>query len=284
ELWPAEEPLPIGGYLDAGTLAVHGRGTAEVERALLEAAVQEARGRDLRALDVAPLHAGGDGARLLKEGFSVLIEHRTVHIEGGKRPKPPAYAVQSTAPSYTELREYVALDHTEPPSFRIGNLQNEWSAGLLADLSRPFGAILRVDFATIGVTGRQCPWLPEPEAEIDLWEPMDERNQENRPRRSEAPPPVRRGDVEEADVDQGSGRRELHARRGGPGDGERPGHDRGFRNRLREGGADPPRERGRDPLRGQRVRRQEARRGRPDPTELTRPAQACRAALILSAT
>jgi len=172
ELWPAEEPLPIGGYLDAGTLAVHGRGTAEVERALLEAAVREARGRDLRALDVAPLHAGGDGARLLKEGFSVLIEHRTVHIDGGKRPKPPAYAVQSTAPSYTELREYVALDHTEPPSFRIGNLQNEWSAGLLADLSRPFGAILRVDFATIGVTGRECPWLPEPEAEIDLWVPM----------------------------------------------------------------------------------------------------------------
>ena len=172
ELRPSEEPLPIGSYLDATTWAVPGRAKMEVERALLEAAIREARGRDLRALDIAPLHAGGDVARFLPEGFSVFIEHRTVHLESGKRPKPAVYAVQSTGPSYTELREYVALNHTEPPAARMGDLGNDWSAGLLSDLSRPFGAILRVDFAAIGITGRECPWLPEREAEIDLWVPM----------------------------------------------------------------------------------------------------------------
>ena len=31
------------------------------------------------------------------------------------------------------------------------------------------GALLRVDFATLGVTGRVATWLSEREAEIDLW-------------------------------------------------------------------------------------------------------------------
>ena len=172
ELWPSTEPLPVGSYLALDSLITEPRAPQEVARALLEAAVREARGRDLRALDIAPLHAGGDFARFLKEGFVVLIEHRTVHLEAGRRPKPPEYTVPSTAPSYTDLHEYVTLNHSEPPSLRIGNYGNEWSAGLLADVSRPFGALLRVDFGTLGVTGRVCPWLPEPEAELDFWVPV----------------------------------------------------------------------------------------------------------------
>ncbi len=171
ELWPSEEPLPFGRYLGVVTLTAKRAGARDVERALLEAAMREARGRDLRALDLSPIHAGGDAVHLIADGFIVLAEHRTVHLESGRKPEPPEYSVQSTAPSYTELKEFVALDHTEPPAFRIGNLGNEWSAGLLADVSKPFGALLRVDVATLGVTGRVATWLPEREAELDLWVP-----------------------------------------------------------------------------------------------------------------
>ena len=172
ELWPSDEPLPLGSSLDVATLITEPRGDREVEQALLGAGVREARARDLRGLDIAPLHAGGDGPRLLKDGFTLLIEHRTVHLDSKKKPKPRDYSVQSTDPSYVELKEFVALNHSEPPSLRIGDLGNEWSAGLLHDVSHPFGALLRVDFATIGVTGRECAWLPEPEAELDLWVPV----------------------------------------------------------------------------------------------------------------
>ncbi|TLZ65608.1 MAG: hypothetical protein E6K16_02640 [Methanobacteriota archaeon] len=171
ELWPGEEPLPFGRYLSVVDLTTKRGGTRDVEPALLHAAAREARGRDLRALDLSPIHAGGDAARLIADGFHVLAEHRTVHLEAGRKMDPPEYSVVSTAPSYIELRESVALDHTGPPSFRIGNLANEWSAGLLADVSKPFGALLRVDFATLGVTGRVLTWLPEREAELDLWVP-----------------------------------------------------------------------------------------------------------------
>lgn len=171
ELWPSEEPLPLGAYLAAVTLASKPGAARDVEPALLAAAAREARGRDLRALDIAPVHAGGDIAVPLPDGFDVLTEHRTVHLEAGRRPDPPEYSVVSTAPSYTELREFVALAHTEPPGFRIGNLANEWSAGLLAEVSKPFGALLRIDFAILGVTGRVATWLPEREAEFDLWVP-----------------------------------------------------------------------------------------------------------------
>jgi len=171
ELWPSEEPLPLGAYLAVVTLASTRAAARDVEPALLAAAARESRGRDLRALDIAPAHAGGDVARILAEGFTVLVEHRTVHLEAARKPDPPEYTVVSTAPSYTELREFVALDHTEPPGFRIGNLANEWSAGLLADVSKPFGALLRIDFATLGITGRVATWLPEREAELDLWVP-----------------------------------------------------------------------------------------------------------------
>jgi len=172
ELWPAEEPLPIGAYFDVERLITNPAASSDIERALLDGAVRESRGRDLRALDIAPSHAGGDFGRLQALGFSVLIEHRTVHRETGRRLKPPEYSVQSTAPTYTDLRGFVAMNHADSPSFRIGDLGNEWSAGLLADVSRPFGALLRVDFATLGVTGRVCPWFPEPEAELDLWIPV----------------------------------------------------------------------------------------------------------------
>src|SRR5436309_13157257 len=37
ELWPAEEPLPVGAYLDIGTLITQPPGSSEVETALLEA-------------------------------------------------------------------------------------------------------------------------------------------------------------------------------------------------------------------------------------------------------
>jgi len=171
ELWPGEEPLPFGKYLSVVDLTTKRGGARDVEPALLQAAIREARGRDLRALDLSPIHAGGDASRLIADGFHVLAEHRTVHLEAGRRTDPPEYSVASTAPSYVELREFVALDHTEPPSFRIGNLANEWSAGLLADVSKPFGALLRVDFAILGVTGRVLAWLPEREAELDLWVP-----------------------------------------------------------------------------------------------------------------
>gem|GEM_PF-6748360 len=172
ELWPSAEPLPMGAYLGVVTLTTKRAVARDVEPALLAAAAREARGRDLRGLDIAPAHAGGDAARLLADGYAVLAEHRTVHLEAGRKPDPPEYSVVSTAPSYTELKEFVALDHTEPPGFRIGNLVNEWSAGLLAEVSKPFGALLRVDFATVGVTGRVATWLPEREAEFDLWVPM----------------------------------------------------------------------------------------------------------------
>jgi hypothetical protein len=171
ELWPSEEPLPLDSYLAVVTLATKRAAARDVESALLAAAAREARGRDLRALDIAPAHAGGDVDRLLADGFTVFAEHRTVHLEAGRKPDPPEYSVVSTAPSYTELREFVALDHTEPPGFRIGNLGNEWSAGLLADVSKPFGALLRIDFAILGVAGRVATWLPEREAELDLWVP-----------------------------------------------------------------------------------------------------------------
>jgi len=172
ELWPAEEPLPIGSYLDVERLISAPAASSEIERALLAGAIRESRGRDLRAVDIAPLHAGGDLARLQADGFAVLIEHRTVHLEAGRHPKPPEYSMQSTAPTSTDLKGFVAMNHSEAPSFRMGDLGNEWSAGLLADVSRTFGALLHVDFATLGVTGRACPWLPEPEAEVDLWVPV----------------------------------------------------------------------------------------------------------------
>ncbi len=169
ELWPAEEPLPLGAYLGVENLVTDPPRNAAVERALLEAAVREAGARDVRALDIAPLHAGGDPTRLSKAGFTVALEHRTVHREAGKVPEAPEHGVLSTSPSYTDLKGMVPLDHREPATFRLGNLGNEWSSGLLRDVSRPFGALLRVGFADLGVTGRLCAWLPEPEAEVDLW-------------------------------------------------------------------------------------------------------------------
>jgi len=170
ELWPAEEPLPVGAYLCIEILATGPPADAAVERALVEAAVKEARARDLRALDTRPpLEEGGDPELLAKAGFAVHLEHRTVHLEAARRPKPPEYSVLSTSPSYSDLRDMVLLDHREPASFRLGNLGNEWSSGLLKDVSSPFGALLRVGSADLGVTGRLCTWLPEPEAEIDLW-------------------------------------------------------------------------------------------------------------------
>ena len=171
ELWPAEEPLPIGAYLDIGTLITKDPGDAGAERALLEAALREARRRDLRALDIAPLHAGGDPERLTEAGFRVLLEHRTVHLPADRRPTPPAYSVLNTAPAVADLRDFLALDHREPPAVRFGNLGNGWAEGLLKDVSQPFGGRLRVDLADVGVTGRVCAWLPEREVEIDLWAP-----------------------------------------------------------------------------------------------------------------
>jgi hypothetical protein len=169
EMWPAEEPLPFGAYLDIATLTAEPPGDAGVERALIEAAVREARARDLRALDIAPLHAGGDPALLSEAGFEVHTELRTVHLEAGRRPKPPEYGVLSTAPSLSDLRDMVAMDHREPADFRLGNLGNGWSAGLLRDVSQAFGALLRVGSSDLGVTGRVDAWFPEPEAEVDLW-------------------------------------------------------------------------------------------------------------------
>ncbi len=171
ELWPAEEPLPLGAYLDIELLITKEPGDAVTEQALIEAALREARHRDLRALDIAPVHAGGDARRLDEIGFDVLLEHRTVHLPAGTRPKAPEYTVLSTAPAHAELRTFLALDHREPPSFRFGNLGNEWAEGLLKEYSQAFGGLLRVDIADVGVTGRVCTWLPEREVEIDLWAP-----------------------------------------------------------------------------------------------------------------
>ena len=169
ELWPAEEPLPIGAYLDIEMLITQPPGDADVERALLEAAVREARSRDLRALDIAPLHAGGGKGPLSEAGFQVLLEHRTVHLEAGRRPKPPEYGILNTAPSLADLQDLILLDHREPADFRLGNVGDGWSSGLLKGVSPPFGALLRVGSADLGVTGCVRAWLPEPEAEIDLW-------------------------------------------------------------------------------------------------------------------
>ena len=160
ELWPAEEPLPLGAYLGVENLVADPPG---------DAAVREAAGRGVRALDIAPLHAGGTPALLTEAGFVLHLENRTVHLEAGRRPKAPEYGVLSTAPTLTDLEDTVLLDHREPADFRLGNLGNEWSSGLLKEVSRPFGALLRVRFADIGVTGSVHTWLPEREAEVDLW-------------------------------------------------------------------------------------------------------------------
>src|SRR3989475_8719414 len=101
ELWPSEEPLPLGAYLGVVTLASKRAAARDVEPALLAAAARDARGRDLRGVDIAPVHAGGDVARLLPDGFAVLAEHRTLHLEAGRRPDPPADCAVSTAPSDT---------------------------------------------------------------------------------------------------------------------------------------------------------------------------------------
>ena len=52
------------------------------------------------------------------------------------------------------------------------SLRPQFDLSASGRVSRPFGALLHVDFATLGVTGRACPWLPEPEAEVDLWVPV----------------------------------------------------------------------------------------------------------------
>lgn len=170
ELWPAEEPLPQGAYLCIEALATDPPADAAAERALVEAAAGEARARDLRALDTRPpLQEGGDPKLLETLGFVLHLEHRTVHLEAGRAPKPPEYSVLSTSPSYTDLRDMIPLDHREPATFHLGNLGNEWSSGLLTEVSHPFGALLRVGSADVGVTGRLCTWFPEPEAEIGLW-------------------------------------------------------------------------------------------------------------------
>ena len=171
ELWRAEEPLPMGAYLDIETLVADPGGDAEIEGALVEAAMREARARDLRSLDVAPLHAGGDATRLAAAGFLMMRDHRTVHVAADHRPPPPEYGVRSTAPAYADLRDMIALNHTEPAEYGVGNLGNEWAGGLLREWSRPFGALLRVAFADIGIMGRVCLWLSDPEAEIGLWVP-----------------------------------------------------------------------------------------------------------------
>ncbi|HLE46472.1 MAG TPA: hypothetical protein VI915_05780 [Thermoplasmata archaeon] len=171
ELWPAEEPLPIGAYLDIGMVTTQPPDDAGTERALLESALREARRRDLRALDIAPLHAGGDPGRWTGAGFRVLLEHRTVHLPADRKPTPPAYSVLHTAPALADLPDFLALDHREPPAVRVGNLGNGWAEGLLTDVSQSFGGRLRVDLADVGVTGRVCTWTPEREAEIDLWAP-----------------------------------------------------------------------------------------------------------------
>ena len=169
ELWRAEEPLPMGAYLDAEMLITDPDGDEGIEKALLAAAMREARNRDLRNLDIAPLHAGGDAKRLMDDGFVLLRDHRTVHIAADRRPSPPDYAVRSTAPAYADLRDAVAVNHAEPPDYRLGNFGNEWAGGLLREWSRPFGGLLRVDFTDVGIAGRVCTWLPEREVEFDLW-------------------------------------------------------------------------------------------------------------------
>jgi len=171
DLWRADEPLPLGPYLDVTTLVAEPQSDAEVEDALLAAATREARSRDLRSLDIAPLHAGGDATRLEAAGFAMLRDHRTAHIAAERRPTAPEYSVRHTAPGFADLRDAIPLNHSEPPEFRFGNLGNEWAGGLLREWSRPFGGVLRVDFADLGVTGRVDAWLPDREAEVDLWVP-----------------------------------------------------------------------------------------------------------------
>jgi len=171
ELWRGDDPLPLGPYLALMALATEPEGDAEVEDALLGAATRETRSRDLRALDIAPLHAGGDLGRLEAEGFVVLRDHRTVHIRVEHRPHAPEYSVRHTAPGFADLRDTIPLNHVEPPEFRFGNLGNEWAGGLLREWSRPFGGVLRVGFADLGLTGRVEAWLPDREAEVDLWVP-----------------------------------------------------------------------------------------------------------------
>lgn len=169
ELWPSEEPLPFGAYLDIEKLLTDPPGRPDIARALVHAALQEVRARDLRALDIAPLRADGVERVFTESGFSLLAEHRTLHLSADRRPKAPEYDVLSTAPDYSATRDFLVLNHTEPANFRIGTLGNEWAAGLLKDVSHPFGGILKVGFAPAGVTGRVCTWLPDREAEIDLW-------------------------------------------------------------------------------------------------------------------
>jgi len=168
ELWPGVEPLPYDAYLDIEVLITQPPDEAAIERVLIDAALREARNRDLRALDIAPLHCGVDDARLKAAGFRILTEHRTVHLRADRKPEPPDYEVVSTAPSYGDLRDFVALNHAEPASFRLGNLGNEWAAGLLREVSHPFSGLLQVDYAAVGVTGRVMSWLPEREADVDF--------------------------------------------------------------------------------------------------------------------
>ncbi len=172
ELWRAEEPLPFGAFLDVEMLITDPKDDRETEDALLAAAVWEVRSRDLRALDISPLHSGGDARRLECAGFVLLRDHRTVHVEAARIRAPPEYTVRHSAPTYADLRDTIAMNHTEPAEFRLGNLGNEWAGGLLRDVSKAFGGLLRVDFADIGVTGRVCTWLHEKEVEMDLWVPV----------------------------------------------------------------------------------------------------------------
>ena len=171
ELWPSEEPLPFGRYLDVEMLVAYPPGHEVIERALIDAALREAQARDLRALDIAPLHSGGSEPFLTRLGFLVLTEHRTVHLATDRRPKAPDYSVLNTAPAYADLREFLAVNHREPAGFRVGSLGNAWASGLLKDVSHPYSGLLQVGVFPIGVTGRICIWLPEQEAEVDLWVP-----------------------------------------------------------------------------------------------------------------
>src|SRR3972149_2816008 len=76
-----------------------------------------------------------------------------------------------SAPASAALREFLAVNHREPAGFRVGSLGNAWALGLLKDVSQAFSGLLQVGVFPIGVTGRVCMWLPEREAEGDLWVP-----------------------------------------------------------------------------------------------------------------
>src|SRR6266545_1755723 len=103
ELWLDEEPAPFGRYAAVMVLATGTRPNRDVERELLERAVEKARKLGYTSLDLPPRAVGGENAKGVSGGIS-LWETRRFDADLADVPPPEEeFATKFLAADYGEL-------------------------------------------------------------------------------------------------------------------------------------------------------------------------------------